>query len=218
MVYDRIYSASRSKAKTNQSNNNRRIRLRWATNDLDRLFKIYIRETTNLPTAASEFVRKTICPYCDYYPPDCEYSIDRNNRYYCYYLSKRYDGVVRLYLPIRKRRKPNPNSSHSRSNLANKIEKIIAAEPRIRRTRIRELISGKWETILDILENDLVFQERVIRREILERGKKVYLYEMNRSQSFPQFGHVISEEQNRRSRKTRSSSSCSTFSSKGVKA
>ena len=180
MVYDRIYSASRSKAKTNQSNNNRRIRLRWATNDLDRLFKIYIRETTSLPTAASEFVRKTLCPYCDYYPPDCEHFIDRNNRYQCLYLSKQYDGIVRLYLPKRKgkRRKPNPNSSHSRSNLANKIEKIIEAEPRIRRTRIRELVSGRWETILDILENDLVFQGRVKRREILEKGKRVYLYEV----------------------------------------
>jgi hypothetical protein len=77
-----------------------------------------------------------------------------------------------LYLPKRTSKK----SAHSRSNTAKKIEDLIQAEPYIRRTRIRDVVDGKWETILDILENDLVYQGRVGRTEKKEKGKTVYQY------------------------------------------
>ena len=126
------------------------------------LTKIYIRENIDLPRPASDFVRSNMCIWCPLSDPySCEERRNQQNRYYCRYLSREYDAYVRLYLPKR----ASKNSAHNREHTALQIEELIHADPGIRRTRIREIINGKWETILDILENDLVFQGRIKRTE-----------------------------------------------------
>lgn len=173
MAYDRIFSHSRSRSQTVRRDNDKRRRLKTAMKDLRRLTKIYVRENVDLTGNASDFVRGKICVAC---PTDnpwrCESVRDPQNRYYCHFLSRQNDAYVRLYLPKRTSKK----SAHIRANTARKIEDLIRAEPGIRRTRIRAVITGKWETILSILEDDLVFQGRVKRTEKKEKGKTVYLY------------------------------------------
>jgi hypothetical protein len=173
MAYDRIFSGSRSRSRNVQRKNDLRIRLKNAVTELRRLTKIYICENIDLPRNASDFVRNRICVSCPVDNPyRCESLRDKQNRYYCRYISSENDSYVRLYLP----NKTSNKSTHNRLNTAKKIEDLIRAEPGIRRTRIREMITGKWDTILDILENDLVFQGRVKITERKEKGKTVYRY------------------------------------------
>ena len=181
MAYDPIFSASRSRSRNVQRKNDKRSRMKTAINALQRLTRIYIRENIDLPRTASDFVRSKICIWCPLADPfACEELRNNQNRYYCRFLSKEYDAYVRLYLP--KKRKVSQNSAHNREHTAKKIEALIRSEPGIRRTRIREIIGGKWETTLDILENDLVFQGRVNRTEKKERGKIVYQYEVKNNE------------------------------------
>lgn len=172
MAYDPIFSASRSSARNYQRKTERRIALKDVKKWIEKCTKLYIRETIDLRKVHSEIVRIEICSQCSLnYPEYCENQTDQNHMYYCQFLSKEYAAYVRLYLPSRR-----TNSPHQRQNIAKRLEELIRAEPGIRQSRIRAEIRGKWETIRDILENDLVFQHRVEKKEKMERGKKVYQY------------------------------------------
>jgi len=192
MAYDRIFSASRSRSRTVQRKNDLTTRLKLSLAKLERLTRIYIHEKISLNTYTSNYVRNVICRFCpDEDPYDCESKRNQQNRYYCRYLSHEYDASVRLYLPTRA--KPNRNSAHNRDHTAKKIEDLIRDEPGIRRPRIREMITGKWDTILDILENDLVFQGRVKRKEKKEKGKTIYQYFIEPPVIVPDFAYSNSE-------------------------
>lgn len=172
MTYDPIFSASRSSARNYQRKTKRRIALKDVKKRIERSTKLYIRETIDLRKVHSEIVRIELCSQCSInYPEYCENQTDQNHMYYCQFLSKEYAAYVRMYLPSRR-----TNSPHQRQNIAKRLEELIRAEPGIRRTRIREMMHGKWEVILDVLENDLCFQGHVERRDKKERGKPVFLY------------------------------------------
>jgi len=177
MAYDPIFSASRSSTQNYQRKTKRRIALKDVKKWIERSTKSYVRETIDLRKVHSEIVRIELCSQCSINHPEyCENQTDQNHRYYCQFLSKEYDAYVRIYLPSRR-----TNSPHHRENIANRLEELIRAEPGIRRTRIREMIHGKWEVIVDILENDLVFQHRVKKKKKMEKGRLVFLYYIEES-------------------------------------
>ena len=172
MAYDPIFSASRSSARNYQRKTRQHLGLKEVKKWIERTTKLYIRELIDLRKVHSEIVRIELCSQCSInYPEYCENQADQNHMYYCQFLSKEYDAYVRLYLPSRR-----TNSPHQRQNIANRLEELIRAEPGIRQSRIREEIRGKWEIIRDVLENDLVFQHRVKKKEKMERGRPVFLY------------------------------------------
>ena len=177
MAYDPIFSASRSRSRNVQRKNDRKMRLKDVKIWLAKTTKLHVRETIDLRKVHSEIVRFELCSQCSINHPEyCESQTDQNHMYYCQFLSKEYDAYVRIYLPSRR-----TNSPHHRENIANRLEELIRAEPGIRRTRIREMIPGKWEVILDILENDLVFQHRVKKKKKMEKGRLVFLYYIEES-------------------------------------
>ncbi len=195
MAYDRITSYSRSNSRTIQNAIKKRTRLKETIRHLRQKFNLYIRENKDLATNASNFVRNNICNQCLEDSPDrCESMKDANNRYYCRLLSLHGEirAYVRLYLP----RKSSKNARYKRENIAIRLEKLIETEPGIRQSRIRELFKGRWETTLDVLENDLVFQERVIRTEKKESGKKVVTYTIASPASVPVYDYTTCEETN----------------------
>jgi len=196
MAYDRIFSASRSRAWTVQRSNDRKTKLRTLRARIERTTRLRVREYIDCRAAASEYVRAEICSECNVgFPEQCEGMRNQNNMYFCRLLSNEY-ALVRLYLSSRTR--PNPNSPHSRSNLANRLEELIRTEPGITQGRIGEEIRGRRETTLDVLENDLVFQGRV-RKVTKMNGKKksfqYYIIEDEPPASVPEFNDTICESE-----------------------
>lgn len=190
-AYDPIFSASRSKARSYQRKIAQRLRLKDVRHWLDRTTKYYIRETIDLRRNHSEVVRRELCSRCPTnFPEYCESLIDRNNMYYCQYLSREYDAHVRLYLPTNR---PGKNASHRRAHKAKEIEDLVRKEPGILRTRIREMIRGKTEYVLDVLDNDLVFQGRVLEKKQKINGRSVRRYLIKSADNVPVLHDKISE-------------------------
>ncbi len=184
MAYDRMTSLSRSNSRTIQNVIKKRMQLKATVQHLKRIFNLHIRENIDLATNASDIVRNTICNRCLEDSPDrCESMKDKSNRYYCRFLSlhSEIQAYVRLYLP----RKTSKNARYKRENIAIRLENLIETEPGIRRSRIKELFKGRWETTLDVLENDLVFQKRVNLDKKKENGKIVFTYTIASSASVP---------------------------------
>jgi len=173
-AYDPIFSASRSKAQSYQRKTSQRLRLKDVRHWLTQATKQYILETIDLRKVHSEVVRRELCSWCPTdFPERCENLRDKNNMYYCRYLSHEYDAYVRLYLPTNR---PRKNAPHHRAHKAKEIEDLIRKEPGILRTRIREVIKGKAEYVLDVLDSDLVFQGRVLERKRKINGRLVRRY------------------------------------------
>jgi hypothetical protein len=110
--------------------------------------------------------------------------------YYCQYLSREYDAYVRLYLPTNR---PRKTASHHRAHKAKEIEDLIRKEPGILRTRIREMIRGKTEYVLDVLDNDLVFQDRVLEKKQKINGRSVRRYWIKSTDNVPVLHDSIGE-------------------------
>jgi len=190
-AYDPIFSASRSKARSYQRKTAQRLRLRDVRHWLNRATKYYIHETIDLRRNHSEVVRRELCSRCPTnFPEYCENLIDQNNMYYCRYLSHEYDAYVRLYLPTNR---PRKNAPHHRAHKAKEIEDLIRKEPGILRTRIREMIRGKIEYVLDVLDNDLVFQGRVLEKKQKNKGRLVRRYWIASADNVPVLHDSIGE-------------------------